>query len=114
MAQLMATSLMDINGQAYYVLLSGRWASAKSLEAGDWSYVSSEAPATTSLECRSSADKDVVLASVARHRGCPGRLDAGPADRQVDRNTKLEVQCDSQPSSPPSTAARWSTRRTAR
>ncbi|MCB0814319.1 MAG: hypothetical protein KDB87_14315, partial [Flavobacteriales bacterium] len=57
--------LMDINGQAYYVLLSGRWYSAKSLEAGDWSYVSSEKLPADFAQIPEGSDKDVVLASVA-------------------------------------------------
>ena len=91
--------LMDINGQAYYVLLSGRWYSAKSLEAGDWSYVSSEKLPADFARIPEGSDKDVVLASVAGTQAArEAVLDAQiPQTAKVDRNTKLEVQYDGQP-----------------
>jgi len=92
--------LMDIAGQQYYVLVSGRWYRAKSLAADAWEFVPfADLPADFALIPQGS-DMATVLASV------PGTTESReavletqiPQTAEVDRKTATcEVQWDGEP-----------------
>ena len=90
--------ILDINSQNYFILISGRWFTSKSLE-GPWSYIDpGKLPADFS---KIPADSEVggVLSSVP---GTEEAIDAVldtqvPQTAKVERNKKLEVNYDGEP-----------------
>lgn len=90
---------MDVNGQQYYVLLSGRWYRSQALD-GKWQYVSSDKLPADFANIPEGSPKDNVLASVA---GTLAAKDAVmnaqvPQTAKVDRkNAKADIQYDGDP-----------------
>ncbi len=92
--------LMAISGQQYYLLISGRWYRAKSLEGGDWQFVPFEELPTDFAAIPADSDMATVRASV------PGTTEAQeallethvPQTAQVDRKTATcAVKYDGEP-----------------
>ncbi|PWT97438.1 MAG: hypothetical protein C5B52_13825 [Bacteroidetes bacterium] len=89
----------DVNTQATYTLLSGRWYTAAKLE-GPWTYVPSDKLPADFAKIPAGTDKDEVLANVA---GTPeaeeAKIDAQiPQTAKVDRKTaKIDVKYDGTP-----------------
>jgi hypothetical protein len=90
---------MDVEGQQYYVLLSGRWYHSASVN-GPWTYVASDQLPEDFAKIPEGSDKDGVLANVA---GTKAALDAimdaqVPQTAKVDRkNASATVNYDGQP-----------------
>lgn len=90
--------IVDINSQDYFILISGRWFTSKSLE-GPWDYID---PGKLPLDfAKIPADSEVggVLSSVP---GTEEAIDAVldtqiPQTAKVERNKKLEVNYDGEP-----------------
>jgi len=76
---------MDINSQQYYVLLSGRWYTSKTLS-GNWQYVAADKLPAEFAKIPKGSPKDNVLASVA---GTEQANDA-VADAQIPQTAKVE------------------------
>lgn len=76
---------MDINSQQYYVLISGRWYTSKTLS-GNWQYVAADKLPADFARIPKGSPKDNVLASVA---GTAEAQDA-VADAQVPQTAKVE------------------------
>jgi hypothetical protein len=76
---------MDINSQQYYVLLSGRWYTSKTLS-GNWQYVPADKLPAEFARIPKGSPKDNVLASVA---GTDEANDA-VADAQIPQTAKVE------------------------
>ncbi len=90
---------MDIQSQQYYVLLSGRWYTGKSLT-GDWKYVGSDQLPADFAKIIEGSSKDNVLASVAGTNAAKDALlDAQvPQTAKVDRNnTNANISYDGNP-----------------
>lgn len=92
--------LMDITGQQYYVLVSGRWYRSKSLAAAEWEFVAFEDLPADFAAIPQGSDMATVLASV------PGTTESReavletqiPQTAEVDRKTATcEVQYDGDP-----------------
>lgn len=90
---------MDVEGQQYYVLLSGRWYRSSALD-GKWQYVASDKLPADFAKIPEGSPKDNVLASVA---GTLPAKDAVmnaqvPQTAKVDRkNAKADIQYDGDP-----------------
>jgi len=88
-----------IENQEYYILLSGRWFHAATLE-GPWNYVASDKLPADFRKIPEGSDKDIVLASVA---GTDAAMEAVqeaqiPQTAKVDRKTtKCTVAYDGEP-----------------
>ncbi|NML19937.1 hypothetical protein HHL16_03580 [Pseudoflavitalea sp. G-6-1-2] len=78
---------MDISGQNYYVLISGRWFKSSSLN-GTWNYVPADNLPADFAQIREGSTKDNVLASVA---GTDAAQDA-LQEAQVPQTAKVERQ----------------------
>jgi hypothetical protein len=76
---------MDINSQQYYVLLSGRWYTSKTLS-GNWQYVAADKLPAEFAKIPKGSPKDNVLASVA---GTEQANDA-VTDAQIPQTAKVE------------------------
>ena len=76
---------MDINAQKYYVLLTGRWYMATSLN-GPWSYVASDKLPSDFTKIPEGSAKDAVLSSVA---GTDAAREA-VMDAQVPQTAKVD------------------------
>jgi hypothetical protein len=76
---------MDINSQQYYVLLSGRWYTSKTLS-GNWQFVPADKLPAEFAKIPKGSPKDNVLASVA---GTEEAKDA-VADAQIPQTAKVE------------------------
>jgi len=76
---------MDINSQQYYVLLSGRWYTSKTLS-GKWQYVAADKLPAEFAKIPKGSPKDNVLASVA---GTEQANDA-VTDAQIPQTAKVE------------------------
>ena len=76
---------MDINSQQYYVLLSGRWYTSKTLS-GNWQYVAADKLPAEFAKIPKGSPKDNVLASVA---GTEQANDA-VAEAQIPQTAKVE------------------------
>jgi hypothetical protein len=76
---------MDINSQQYYVLLSGRWYTSKTLS-GNWQFVPADKLPAEFAKIPKGSPKDNVLASVA---GTDEANDA-VADAQIPQTAKVE------------------------
>ena len=90
---------MDITGQDYYILTTGRWFRSKDLSQGPWTHVPADKlPAEFALIPEGS-DKDGVLSSVAGTKAArEAVLDAQiPQTARVDRSTTITVQYDGEP-----------------
>jgi len=92
--------LMEIDGQMYYVLVSGRWYRAKSLSADAWEFVSFEDLPAEFAKIPADSDMATVLASVP---GTESSREAIletqiPQTAEVDRKTATcEVTYDGDP-----------------
>lgn len=90
---------MNIGSQDYFILLSGRWYSSKSLK-GPWTFVASDKLPVDFAKIPEGSEKDIVLANVA---GTPAAkealLDAQvPQTAAVDRKTAtVTVKYDGDP-----------------
>ncbi len=90
---------MDVDGQQYYVLLSGRWYRSSALD-GKWQYMASDKLPAGFAQIPEGSPKDNVLASVA---GTIAAKDAVmnaqvPQTAKVDRKTaKADIQYDGNP-----------------
>ena len=91
---------MEINSQKYFVLISGRWYSSKSLN-GKWAFVPADNLPADFTQIPESSDKADVLASVAgTTQAKEAVLDSYiPQTATVDRNQKIEaaVEYDGEP-----------------
>lgn len=90
---------MTIDKNAYYVLLSGRWYSASTLN-GPWKYIESDQLPADFAKIPEGSKKDIVLASVAGTDAAKDAvLDAQiPQTAAVDRKTaKCTVKWDGDP-----------------
>ncbi|AQG81990.1 hypothetical protein [Spirosoma montaniterrae] len=89
----------DINSQKTYVLLSGRWYAAPSLN-GPWQYVAPDKLPADFAKIPEGSEKDVILANVAgTHAAEEAVLDAQiPQTAKVDRKTATAtVSYDGEP-----------------
>ncbi|MFT3748799.1 MAG: hypothetical protein QM768_10800 [Agriterribacter sp.] len=90
---------MDVDGQQYYVLLSGRWYRSSALD-GKWQYMASDKLPADFTKIPEGSAKDNVLASVA---GTVAAKDAVmnaqvPQTAKVDRRSaKADIQYDGDP-----------------
>ncbi|MFT3950162.1 MAG: hypothetical protein QM763_24565 [Agriterribacter sp.] len=90
---------MDVDGQQYYVLLSGRWYRSSALD-GKWQYIASDKLPADFANIPEGSPKDNVLASVA---GTLAAKDAVmnaqvPQTAKVDRRSaKADIQYDGDP-----------------
>ena len=91
---------MDENSQQYFVLISGRWYQAKTLNGNNWKYIPADQLPGDFAKIPPGSAKDNVLASVA---GTDAARDAVmdaeiPQTAKVDRNTATtNVTYDGQP-----------------
>jgi hypothetical protein len=91
---------MDENSQQYFVLISGRWYQAKTLNENDWKYIRADQLPPDFAKIPPGSPKDNVLASVA---GTDAARDAVmdaqiPQTAKVDRKTATTtVSYDGQP-----------------
>ncbi len=91
---------MDENSQQYFVLISGRWYTSKSVTANDWAYVAADKLPADFAKIPAGSPKDAVLSSVA---GTDAAHDAVmdaeiPQTARVDRNSaSTSVTYDGQP-----------------
>jgi len=76
---------MEIEQQHYYVLLTGRWYAARTLQ-GPWTFVASDKLPADFARIPEGSEKDVVLASVA---GTPAAQDA-VLDAQIPQTAKVD------------------------
>ncbi|RKD90318.1 hypothetical protein [Mangrovibacterium diazotrophicum] len=91
--------ILDIQSQNYYILVSGRWYSSKSMS-GPWSYVDTEKLPEQFSKIEEGSDLDVVLASVpGTNAAREAVLDAQiPQTAQVERSSaSVEVSYDGKP-----------------
>lgn len=91
--------LINIEDQSYYVLLSGRWYTAKTLN-GPWDYVEPKNLPADFAKIPEGSDKDMVLASVPGTQAATNAVrDAQvPQTAAVDRKTATaEVTYDGEP-----------------
>ncbi len=92
--------IMDIGSQTYYVLISGRWYTSKSLTGAEWTFVSPDSLPKDFPNIPAGSDMESVLASVA---GTQEARDAAlenqiPQTATVDRKTAtVEVTYDGNP-----------------
>lgn len=92
--------LMDISTQQYYILISGRWYTSKSMKKNEWNYVPQEKIPVDFSRIPEDSDKGTVLANVA---GTPEAQDALlentiPQTATVERKTAtVEVEYDGKP-----------------
>ena len=90
---------MDVPGQQYYVLLSGRWYRSSALD-GKWQYIGADNLPADFAKIPAGSAKDNVLASVA---GTPEARDAVmdaqvPQTAKVDRKTaNADIEYDGDP-----------------
>lgn len=90
---------MDVSGQQYYVLLSGRWYRSSSLD-GNWQFIGADRLPADFAKIPAGSPKDNVLASVA---GTPAARDAVmdaqvPQTAKVDRKTATaDIEYDGDP-----------------
>ncbi len=92
--------LCRISSQDYFILVSGRWYHAKSLEKGPWEYIASDKLPGDFAKIPEGSDKDGVLASVAgTDASKEAVLDAQiPQTAKVDRKTATTtVKYDGKP-----------------
>lgn len=77
---------MDISSNKYYVLLSGRWYTAASLNGGAWAFVAPDKLPADFAKIPRGSEKDAVLASV------PGTEEAHDAlmDAQIPQTAKVD------------------------
>ena len=90
---------MDIQSQNYFILVSGRWYSAKAMD-GPWNYTESDKLPVDFAKIPRGSDKDVVLASVAgTDEARDAILDAQiPETAEVNRKTTtIQVEYDGEP-----------------
>ena len=90
---------MDIQSQKYFILVSGRWYSAKALD-GPWTFTEADKLPADFAKIPRGSDKDIVLASVAgTDESKDAILDAQiPETAEVDRkNTTVQVEYDGEP-----------------
>jgi hypothetical protein len=92
--------LMDLAGQTYYILISGRWYESNKLDGNEWKYVNPEKVPADFANIEEDSDMGQVLASV------PGTEESKeavlensiPQTAQVDRKTTtVEVSYDGDP-----------------
>ncbi len=76
---------MDITNQQYYILVSGRWYSSKSLDK-DWTYVDGKSLPKDFAKIPEGSTKDVVLASVPGTKAAKEAV----ADAQVPQTAKVD------------------------
>lgn len=90
--------LMDINSQMYFVLISGRWFQAKSLE-GPWSFVDPEKLPDDFANIPDSSDMSNVLSNVpGTEQSRDAILDTQvPQTAKVERDATVEVTYDGKP-----------------
>lgn len=90
---------MNIETQEYFILISGRWYTSKSLK-GPWAFVASDKLPADFAKIPEGSEKDIVLASVA---GTPAAKEAlmdvqVPQTAAVDRKTAtVTVKYDGEP-----------------
>lgn len=90
---------MDVSGQQYYVLLSGRWYRSSSLD-GNWQFIGADRLPADFAKIPAGSPKDNVLASVA---GTPAAREAVmdaqvPQTAKVDRKTATaDIEYDGDP-----------------
>lgn len=90
---------MDVNSQQYYVLISGRWYSSKTL-GGNWQYIPSDKLPGDFAKIPAGSPKDNVLASVAGTDEAKDAVQEAqvPQTAKVDRkNTKANIAYDGDP-----------------
>lgn len=90
---------MDVTGQQYYVLLSGRWYRSSALD-GKWQYIASDRLPADFANIPEGSPKDNVLASVAGTIAAKDAvMDAQvPQTAKVDRrNASANIQYDGNP-----------------
>ena len=90
---------MDVTGQQYYVLLSGRWYRSSALD-GKWQYISADKLPGDFSRIPEGSPKDNVLASVAGTQAAQDAvMDAQvPQTAKVDRrNATADIQYDGNP-----------------
>ena len=90
---------MDITGQEYYILTTGRWFRSSDLKQGPWTYVPADELPAEFAQIPEGSDKDGVLSSVAGTKAArEAVLDAQiPQTAKVDRSTTTTVQYDGEP-----------------
>ena len=90
--------IVDINTQTYFLLLSGRWFQAKSLE-GPWSFIDPEKLPEDFAKISPESEMGNVLTNVpGTQESKDAILDTQiPQTSKVDRSTKLEVNYDGEP-----------------
>ncbi|MFV0593930.1 MAG: hypothetical protein ACK5M7_21345 [Draconibacterium sp.] len=91
--------VMDIGTQSYYILISGRWYSAKKMD-GPWSYLDAEDLPKSFAAIPEGSDLDVLLASVpGTNAAREAILDTQiPQTAEIDRNTAtVKVEYDGKP-----------------
>jgi hypothetical protein len=89
---------MNVEDQQYYVLLSGRWYRAKTME-GPWQYIAADAVPEEFADIPEGSEKDIVLANVAGTEAArEALLDAQiPQTATVYRDATIEVEYDGAP-----------------
>lgn len=92
--------LMDISSQSYYILVSGRWYTSKSMKDNKWVYVSQDKLPAGFSEIPAESDMGNILASVAGTQEAKEALleNTIPQTATVDRKTAtVEVEYDGDP-----------------
>ena len=90
---------MDIQSQFYFILISGRWYSSKSME-GPWAFTEANILPEEFVKIPEGADKDIVLASVpGTDAAIEAILDTQiPQTAEIDRQTATtSVEYDGEP-----------------
>ncbi len=90
---------MDINSQQYYVLLSGRWYTSKTLS-GNWKFVEADKLPAEFAKIPKGSPKDNVLASVAGTEQANDAVEDAqiPQTAKVERNkAKADINYDGDP-----------------
>ena len=77
---------MDVNSQAYFVLISGRWYQTKKLTSNDWAYIAADQLPQDFTKIPPGSPKDNVLASVA---GTDQARDA-VMDAEIPQTAKID------------------------
>lgn len=90
---------MDIDSQEYFILVSGRWYSAKEMN-GPWSFIEADNLPEDFAKIPEGSEKDIVLANVAGTNAARDAvLDSQiPQTAEVDRKTAtVKVEYDGEP-----------------
>jgi hypothetical protein len=92
--------IMAISSQQYYVLISGRWYAAGSLDSNDWTWIPNDNLPADFAKIPEGSDIDQVLASVAGTQAAKEAVlsNSIPQTAEVDRKTaRLTVSYDGDP-----------------